>query len=376
MKFEYRWPIFPTVAGRSSFMRPCLLAVALTLTTGMTPSSALAACNGVANVAGYWVIAPGQEARIPASMQTWEVSQNGTRFFSADRSANNGHYMFGEQNQDPNNCGMYGVIRANDGSCAMSVVLHPQPGGTELQLQVFADKDGRPCRDLPTTRPPNYIVFHSGSSNEYCPQNIRGSWSGSGSVPRLNISQVGCRFYATNALLAGDGYQYLKDPNNRSLYGELSSSNPTDCSMAVVIDRTAPNQLRVNVFGGTNANACQDLPVGTDLHYTTGGGPPTPPRPTPPPATCRPAMVVIVKSGTGPQYPINVSVSVTNAQSAVTKSHLLGQADIGAVARSIQSTAAEAGLSAAMVGGDAVRICGAKNAVTVTGAVIDKRDEN
>jgi len=102
---------------------------------------------------------------------------------------------------------------------------------------------------------------------------------------------------------------------------------------------------------------------------------PAPPLP-PPPTTCRPAMVVIVKSGTGPQYRVNVSVSVTNAQSAVTKSHLRGLADVGTVARSIQSTATEAGLSAAMVGGDAVRICEAKNAVTVTGAVIDARNEN
>jgi hypothetical protein len=87
-------------------------------------------------------------------------------------------------------------------------------------------------------------------------------------------------------------------------------------------------------------------------------------------------MVVIVKSGTGSGYPVNVSVSVTNAQNGVLKGHLLGLADIGTVARAIQSTAAEAGLTATMVGGDAVRICGARNVVSVQGAVIDARDEN
>jgi hypothetical protein len=113
-----------------------------------------------------------------------------------------------------------------------------------------------------------------------------------------------------------------------------------------------------------------------------GDAPAPPPRANRPKAgapivqTCRPAMVVIVKSGTGPGYPVNISVSVTNAQNGAAKSHLLGLADIGAVARSIQSTAAEAGLSATMVGGDAVRICGAKNVVTVQGAVIDARNEN
>ncbi len=73
---------------------------------------------------------------------------------------------------------------------------------------------------------------------------------------------------------------------------------------------------------------------------------------------------------------INAGVTVTNTHSGISKTHLIGQASTSAVASAIQQTAAEAGLSASLIGGDAVRICGLNNQFSITNGTLSYRKEN
>jgi hypothetical protein len=89
--------------------------------------------------------------------------------------------------------------------------------------------------------------------------------------------------------------------------------------------------------------------------------------PPPPPPQCKPAVLIDVTSG--PVYRVNAEVSVTNTSTHKVVDHILGGVGIVQVASGIQAAATEAGLTATVVGGSGVRICGLNNIVTVIGAL-------
>jgi hypothetical protein len=121
------------------------------------------------------------------------------------------------------------------------------------------------------------------------------------------------------------------------------------------------------------------LPSGPDVDVVVaagnGGVVKKPPPPPPPPSSCRPAEIIIVKQGSINSR-VNVGVTVRNTSTGATKNNFVGVATIFELASAIQRTAAEVGLSAAMLGGDAVRVCGLNNTFSVTNGVLDYRKEN
>jgi hypothetical protein len=94
----------------------------------------------------------------------------------------------------------------------------------------------------------------------------------------------------------------------------------------------------------------------------------------PPPPPCRPAGVFIVEQGSISGL-VNAGVTVRNNSTGAVQNHLVGVATALDLASAIQRTASEVGLSASMLGGDAVRICGLNNTVSVTNGVLNYRKE-